>query len=306
MEEHMKRARLLFLSVLLLSLCASAKDIVTRDGTTYKDVTVTQTTPIGISFISNGKGGWIDFRDMTDDEQKDYGYDRQKADEFEQKLVQNKGNMVPPDGAPDMTDIPADANLDPKAVPQTQDNTVVIQPNQQVPYDPSCFTSAGPVYTNQWVSWNGRYYPSYWWHQWYWNNHWAYHNGRYYPWHYYHNHGVWYHGKYYPYHHGLLAKNDYCQSKDRHGADGHETPRVDDLKTYTPHARPDEWNRYNERRGEEKRTGEGRSEDRKSEERRTEDRKNEEKRFEEKKRETDRRREEEHRPEERRSEGQRR
>ncbi len=217
----------LFLAV-LFSLTVSAKELSTKDGVTYKDVTITETTPIGISFISDGKAGWLDFRDMTPHEQKEYGYNPQKADEFEQKLIQNQGNMVPADGAPDMSDIPAEANLDPNTVPQTPQNTVVVEPGQQVVYNPTYFPSAAPVYYNGWVYWHGHHYPYYWWHHWYWHHHWVYSHGRYYPWHYYHNHGIWYHGKYYPYHHGLLAEKDRCTSKEEHGMSQHPHPKGDE------------------------------------------------------------------------------
>ena len=224
-------------AAIFLSCYASAKDLSTRTGITYKDVTITETTPIGIFFISHGKGGWLDFRDMTDQEQEKYGYDPAKADEFEQKLVQNQGNMVPPNGAPDMADIPPEANLDPKTVPQTPENTTTIVPGQQVTYDPTYFQSAAPVYYNGWVYWNGRHYPYYWWHHWYWHHHWVYSNGRYYPWHYYHNHGIWYHGKYYPYHHGLLAEKDHCLSKEQHNMNQHPHPQMKDLKSHSSHSK---------------------------------------------------------------------
>ena len=224
-------------AAIFLSCSAFAKDLSTNTGVTYTDVTITEKTPIGVFFISQGKGGWLDFRDMTDQEQKEYGYDCAKADEFEQKLVQNQGNMVPPDGAPDMDNIPPEANLDSNTVPQTPENTTVIQPGQQVTYDPAYFQSAAPVYNNGWVYWNGRHYPYYWWHHWYWHHHWVYSNGRYYPWHYYHNHGVWYHGKYYPYHHGLLAEKNHCLTKEQHDMSRHPHPQARDLKSHTAHSK---------------------------------------------------------------------
>ena len=236
----MGKTRFLLTAALLLSISALAKDLETANGITYKDVTIAETTPIGVSFISGGKGGWLDFRDMTEPEQKEYGYDRAKADEFEQKLVKNQGNMVPPDGAPDMDNIPPEANLDPGTVPQTPANTTIISSGQQVTYDPTYFQSAAPVYYNGWVSWNGKHYPYYWWHHWYWHHHWVYHDGRYYPWHYYHNHGIWYHGKYYPYHHGVLAEKDRCLSKEEHNMVQHPHPEVKDVKSHTPHSKPEE------------------------------------------------------------------
>lgn len=222
----MRKNIFLMPAVIFLSCGAVAKDLSTTTGITYKEVTITETTPIGVSFISRGQGGWLDFRDMTEQEQAEYGYDRAKADEFEQKLIQNQGNLVPPNGAPDMGSIPPEANLDSNTVPQTPENTTTIVPGQQVTYNPTYFQSAAPVYHNGWVYWNGRHYPYYWWHHWYWQHHWVYANGRYYPWHYYHHHGVWYHGNYYPYHHGLLAESNHCQNREPHNMSQHPHPQV--------------------------------------------------------------------------------
>jgi hypothetical protein len=218
---RMKTMRCL-LSVLLFQVyVANAKDLVAKDGVTYKDVKITETLPIGLSFISDGKAGWIDFRDLPDAVAKEYGYNPKKADEFEQQIARNQGNMVSPTDAPDMKFMPPEANLDVQTVPQTSENTTIISSGGGVTYDPSCFPSSGPVYQNRWVHWNGRYYPHYWWHHWWWRHHWVYSKGRYYPWHYYHHHGTWYHGKYYPYHHGVL-KEHYCKEEKPHGAAPHQ------------------------------------------------------------------------------------
>jgi hypothetical protein len=217
------RKMLCWLSVLLLQAALiQAMDLVTRDGTTYKDVTISETTPIGLSFLSEGKAGWVDFRDLPDAVAKKYGYDPVKAKEFEQQITENGGNMVSSTDAPDLNGMPTEANLDVNTVPQTDANTTIISSGSPVSYDPTYFQSSGPVYQNRWVRWNGRYYPSYWWHHWWWSHHWVNHNGRYYPWHYFHHHGVWYHGKYYPYHHGLLAK-DGCKEKKPHDESYHHS-----------------------------------------------------------------------------------
>ncbi len=212
----------------VLSVCVTmyAKDLTLNDGTTYKDIQVTRVTPIGLEFTSDGKAGWVDFRDLPENVAKEYGYDPQKAEDFEKQIAQNQGNMVDPQGAPP-SDIPQDANLDTQTVPQTPQNTQVVEPGQTVLYEPQYFPNAAPVYYGNWVNWGGRYYPYYWWHNWYWGNHWVYNNGRYYPWNYYHNHGTWYHGKYYPYHHGLLEKNR-CNETKAHNMSRHPHPE------YTP------------------------------------------------------------------------
>ena len=204
------------LSLLLLPPClASAVDLATKDGVTYADATITETLPIGLSFISHGKAGWIDFRDLSDDVAKEYGYNRKKAEAFEAQLAENKGNMVSPSDAPDLGSMPPDAGLNAQAVPPTAENTVVVNPGQTVVYEPTYFPSTGPVYLHRWVYWHGRHYPWYWWHHWYWGHHWVYSHGRYYPWHYYHGHGLWHHGRYYPYHHGLLGK-ERCKETGPH------------------------------------------------------------------------------------------
>ena len=227
----MKTKSLILMAAILFSaVVLSAEDLILANGTTYKDVKITQTTLIGLQFISEGKAGWVDFRDLTAEEAQEYGYDPQKAEAFEQQIAQNNGNMVQPQDIPP-SDTPDAANLDPQTVPQTPENTQTIDPNQQqnVVYEPQYYPNDAPVYTNGWVNWGGRYYPSYWWHNWYWGNHWVNHNGRYYPYQYYHHHGTWYNGKYYPYHHGLLKENQ-CKETKPHNTNYHQHPK------YTPGA----------------------------------------------------------------------
>lgn len=216
----MKKTFCLLLILLLQVASTRATDLVTKDGVTYRDVTITETLPIGLSFVSEGKAGWIDFRDLPQAVAKEYGYDPKKAEKFEQQIAQNQGNMVSPSDAPDMKSIPAEANLDVQTVPQTSENTTIISSGSAVSYEPSYFSSSGPTYCNRWVDWHGRHYPYYWWHHWWWNHHWVYSKGRYYPWHYYHHHGIWYHGKYYPYHHGVLAERG-CKEEKPHTAERH-------------------------------------------------------------------------------------
>lgn len=198
---------------------ARAADLVTKEGVTYPDVTITETLPIGLSFISGGKAGWIDFRDLPDDVARQYGYRPKKAEEFESRLAQTGGDMVSPSDAPNMKSLPTEGALDAQAVPQTPENTVVVDAGQNLIYEPAIFPSSGPVCVKRWVYWHGHHYPWYWWHHWYWGHHWVYHHGRYYPWHYYHGHGIWYHGRYYPYHHGVLKHH--CTESKPHEASHH-------------------------------------------------------------------------------------
>jgi hypothetical protein len=199
---------------------AAAADLATKDGKVYPDVAIAEVTPIGLAFISGGKAGWVDFRDLPEEVARKYGYDPKKAAAFEAQIEKNGGNMVGPNDAPDTAGMPAEAALDPQQVPMSATNTVEVVDGQPVVYEPQYFPSSGPVYCNRWVYWHGHRYPYYWWHHWYWGHHWVYHHGRYYPWHYYHGHGVWYHGKYYPYHHGVLGPH-HCGEAKPHGAAHH-------------------------------------------------------------------------------------
>jgi len=187
-----------------------ALDITESDGTYYANAEIVKKTPLGFSFISGGKAGWLDYRDLPQQEAAALGYDAAKAKDFEAKLAANDGCMLPDNATPPDNDPQLQQMLqNPNNVPPSPANTTVINPGDDVTYDPAIMAGGvvvgAPV--TSWVSWNGHYYPSYYWHNWYWNHHWNYWHGHYYPAHYYHHHGTWYHGHYYPYHHGYLAKH---------------------------------------------------------------------------------------------------
>ena len=223
-----------------------AYDLSTSDGKTYKDASITKITPIGLGFISNGKSGWLDFRDLSKQVQKDFNYDPKAASAFEQRLVNNKGFVpqnqaiskpapaqqpatppapaTPPQSptsqadyvsqqpAPDLSDFPADA----QPLDQPPAGATVVDYSSGVPanIDYTQF-ACGPAYcANSYVYWGGHYYPSYYWHHWWWNHNWVNHNGHYYPWNYYHHNGVWENGKYYPDNHGRLYDSQTWKNED--------------------------------------------------------------------------------------------
>lgn len=106
-----KRYAVLLLSA-LLTAAVSAEDITTTDGTVYKNIKISETTPIGLNFVSDDKACWVDFRDLPPDTAKKYGYDPVKAADFEKMLAQNQANPAPanvPAAAPAATGTPAPA-----------------------------------------------------------------------------------------------------------------------------------------------------------------------------------------------------
>jgi hypothetical protein len=248
----MKKGYAVILLSALLTATVSAEDVTTTDGTVYKDIKISETTPIGINFVSGDKACWIDFRDLPPDDAKKYGYDPAKAAEFEKTLAQNQGSTVaanapvtapaavisPPaavavspqavnvatpvtattvsprtvsvstpvatatvSSAPGSSGIAvttpiASVTIGSPAAPPTPARVVVVNSGDPVVYDEQI--AYEPV-TATWVLWNGRYYPRYWWHYWYWDHHYVFWNGRYYPAHYFHNAGRWHEGRYYHY-----------------------------------------------------------------------------------------------------------
>jgi len=84
----------LILSALLTAGMVYGEDLVTNDGTVYKDIKITEVTPIGINFISNEKACWVDFRDLPAATATQYGYDAAKAAQFEKMLAQNNGSTL--------------------------------------------------------------------------------------------------------------------------------------------------------------------------------------------------------------------
>lgn len=209
----------LLLSV-LFAVTVMAEDITAIDGTVYKNIKVTEITPIGINFVCEEKACWVDFRDLPPDIANKYGYDPVKAAEFEKALAQNQGvNVVDnaadaaPDGTiPESSNVPAApqpampssggvtatlpapdviVNLPP---PTPAPQVIVINNGDTVIYDDS-YQPATVV----WVSWCGRYYPRHYWNYWYWKDRYIRWNGRYYPAHCFYRGGVWDHGRYYHY-----------------------------------------------------------------------------------------------------------
>lgn len=76
----------------LITLCmismVSARDITTLDGATYKNVTITDSSPVGITIMYDKKDGTtvikgLDFRDLPDTVRKEFGFTEVKAAEFE-------------------------------------------------------------------------------------------------------------------------------------------------------------------------------------------------------------------------------
>lgn len=190
------------LALMMIPLCnLPALDITLVNGATFKDVVITQKTPVGINFLCNGSAGWVNYIDMPIEDAKKLGYDPDAAAQFEEKLEKNKGCMMPDSPSPADV-VPANSVSQPASQPNI-DNTLIVTPSSYIPYDPALLALPGI----EWVSWNGHCYPYNWWHNWYWNNHWTYWNGRYYPSHFVHQNGVWHDGKYYPYKHNLLKNH---------------------------------------------------------------------------------------------------
>lgn len=204
----------LTIMALFCAVILPAVDITESDGTYYPNAEIIKKTPLGIQFICKGKAGWLDYRDLPEAEAVALGYDKAKAEAFEQQLADNDGNTLPSGAMPPDNDPQLQQMLqNPNNVPPSPDNTTNINPGDQISYNPTVVNVGAPV--TSWVYWNNRYYPAPYWHHWYWNYHWCYHNGHYYPAHYWYHHGTWYHGHYYPYHHGYLAKHPEHQPEYR-------------------------------------------------------------------------------------------
>lgn len=265
------------LSLLLMSAifagAAMAEDIVTSDGTVYRDVKITEITPIGINFISDNQACWADFRDLPPAVAQKYGFNPAKAGDFEKALAQNQGRTiadntpvvaptVAPATAPAVTPVatpvaapvgvvsttvspvgisastpiasatvtPLSANITTPVAsvtigalaPPPLTKVVVINQSDPVVYDTTIV--AEPT-TTIWVLWNGRYYPRYWWHYWYWNHRYVQCNGRYYPAHYYYHGGIWNGGRYVPYRvdsrHGYSAPSRKSSDRGRNPSSDH-------------------------------------------------------------------------------------
>ncbi len=215
----MKKRYAVLLLFALFAATVQCEDITTIDGTVYKDIRVTERTPIGINFVSNDKACWADFRDLPPDVAQKYGYDPAKAAEFEKALAQNQGSTVTGDPAEMVADKAAleEDTIPPAVATPVQGVNVAVN----TPVANATITTAPPppqvivvnngdtvVYDQQiiyeptttiWVSWCGRYYPRSYWHYWYWKDRYVCWSGRYYPAHCFYRGGVWDQGKYYKY-----------------------------------------------------------------------------------------------------------
>lgn len=80
----MRKSLFLLTALTLCPFVSFAIDLTLNNGATYSNITVTQTTPLGINFLCNGAAGWADFRDMPTDEAKVFGYNPASAATFEQ------------------------------------------------------------------------------------------------------------------------------------------------------------------------------------------------------------------------------
>lgn len=158
---------------------------------------------------------------MPLDEAKSFGYDPMKAAAFEKNLQDNQGSTLQDNSAPTGNDIPPQYMNNSATVPSTEENTIVVNPGDSVPYDMNIVYGGG---SPQWVVWNGNRYPYNEWHNWYWNNHWVYNNGRYVPANYYHHQYYNHNGHYYPYKHNLQPKP----------VNPHRTPRNPNGKHFEP------------------------------------------------------------------------
>ncbi|MHB9138554.1 MAG: hypothetical protein ACYC4Q_04035 [Victivallaceae bacterium] len=195
----MRKSLFLLTALALCPFVSFAIDLTLNNGAAYSNITVTQTTPLGINFICNGAAGWADFRDMPPDEASVFGYNPAAGAAFEQQLQNNQGSSLADNASPGDY-IPQQALTNADNVPQTAENTITVNPGDSIPYDTQVVYGGGAP---QWVNWNGNCYPYNYWHHWYWNHHWVNSNGRYCPAHYYNHHGIWHGGHYYPYKHNL-------------------------------------------------------------------------------------------------------
>jgi len=230
----MGRTLFALFAALALTASASARDLSTLDGKVYSDVTITKITPLGLVFISGGKSGWVDFRDLPPDVQQEFGYDPQRAQAYEQKLVQSNGYeqsaqaqsqaqqiQAPPSQIQQAQQMPAfdSTQYPPEAQPLAQapeGATVINSADIQSDSDLSAVSAVcvGPA-CNAYIYYNNMYYPYYYWSHWYHDHHWVWNNGRPYPWTYANHHGVWENGKYYPYEHGRLYQSDNWRQADQ-------------------------------------------------------------------------------------------
>lgn len=94
------------LFVFCLTACCmtmvSARDITMTEGATYKNVTITDSSPVGITIMYDKPDGTtvirgVDFRDLPEAVRKEFGYTEVKAKEFE-KHAREYQNMLYKEG----------------------------------------------------------------------------------------------------------------------------------------------------------------------------------------------------------------
>lgn len=83
----MKRSVLCLVAFCVISTVA-ARDITTLDGAAYKNITITNTSPVGITIAYDKPDGTsvikgLDFRDLPESVRKEFGYTEIRAAEFE-------------------------------------------------------------------------------------------------------------------------------------------------------------------------------------------------------------------------------
>jgi hypothetical protein len=94
---YMKLLLFCLMSLSMISvLCA--RDITTLDGATYKNVTITNSSPVGITISYDKADGTmvirgLDFRDLPADIQKEFNYTEVRANEFEKHSMEYRDMM---------------------------------------------------------------------------------------------------------------------------------------------------------------------------------------------------------------------
>ncbi len=163
----MRKTLLAFAAALALIGSAAARDLTTTDGKVYQNVMITKITPLGLVFVCDGKSGWADFRDLPQDVQSEFGYDPQKAQDYEQSLAQNNGMESSPQGqlpAYDPSQYPPEAQPLPQGQQPPAGSTVIYASDIQSDSDLSdaAAVCAGPA-SNAYIYYNNQYYPYYYW-----------------------------------------------------------------------------------------------------------------------------------------------
>ena len=141
--------------LLMSSLCAGmvmAEDLTTTDGTVYKDFTIVEKTPIGLSIVSGGQAGWVDFRDLPPAVAQKYGYNAAQAAAFEKSLVQNQGvaagaGITTPVAAAAVTPAAATVTTPVASSTVTAQSAGVVTPVASTTVSPQTATVVTPVAT---------------------------------------------------------------------------------------------------------------------------------------------------------------